>query len=556
MFDLLFKIVFLLIFLIIESCVCIELFYVLQSNSYDCKSLYKRLFDVSSIDIINLFLYIIIVVFFVITQIDNIYILIASLIVSSVLTYILNDQFKSLKKIKYTKRMLRLIFVLLILMILESVILLDLCELNFAVIFVPLFVIVGYFNVLIVYLILVPVEALIGSFYLRKSKKKLQIHKKLIKIGITGSFGKTSTKEILTTLLNQEFNVLSTPKSYNTPFGISKTINDKLNNSHEVFVCEMGAKKRGEIKYLSELINVDWGIVTSVGRQHTSTFGSLENIYKTKKELPDALYKKLCVFNLMNKYTVQMYKEFVGEKIGVFLCKKHNIVINSTNIKKSYKNIKAKMHNNSFRLYEFSRKNNYYAKSININENGCVFDVYYDNSFLLNAKVILLGYHNIINVLLAVAVAHRFGVKLANIKTGILKLKQIQARLEKYSLSNGAVVINNGYNSNIDSVKHTLETLSLFKRKYKVVITPGVVETNDDNYYNETLGELCAKYCTDVVVVKKKNRDAITRGLAKAQFDMCRVYKVDSFNDAKKIINNSNDEYVFLIENDLPDIYK
>ena len=87
---------------------------------------------------------------------------------------------------------------------------------------------------------------------------------------------------------------------------ISKTINNSLNSYHEIFVCEFGAKKKGEIKYLCDTFGADYGIVTAVGRQHTSTFGTIYDVYQTKKELPDFLNKKPCVFNLMNIYTNKM----------------------------------------------------------------------------------------------------------------------------------------------------------------------------------------------------------------------------------------------------------
>ena len=97
-------------------------------------------------------------------------------------------------------------------------------------------------------------------------------------VGITGSYGKTSTKYYLSTILSERFDVLMTPGSYNTPMGVVKTVRESLRPTHEVFVCEMGAKYVGDIKELCEIADPEIGIISSIGAQHLETFGSLENI--------------------------------------------------------------------------------------------------------------------------------------------------------------------------------------------------------------------------------------------------------------------------------------
>ena len=500
-------------------------------------------------------LYVIICVCFFVLKVCEFWWLLCAEILMGIILFILSNKFKNVRKIKYTKRMIRLIVFSVILLIIECVLIISFLPINVSIILLPLSLECSYITISLSYILLMPVELLIGKYYITIAKRKLSSNKKLIKVGITGSFGKTSTKEILSSILKEEFNVLATPKSFNTPFGITKTINEKLDNLSEIFICEMGAKKRGEIKYLCELVSVDCGIVTSVGRQHTSTFGSIENVYKTKNELPNYLFNKMCVFNLMNHYTFQMYREYMGEKIGVFLIIKRAIRTTKILIKRSRK-ICKKNNKYIFKLYEYPKKFNYYAKNIKCTEYGSNFDVYYNDIFLMNVSTELIGIHNIINVLLAIALAFRLGMKRNNIASGVSKVKQINARLEKRVMPNGAIVLNNGYNSNIDSAKFTIETLKFFNREHKVIITPGLVETEDDYLYNEKFGEMLAKYCTDVVIVKEKNKGAILKGLLNAHFDMCNVVSVADFKDAIKIINNANENFVFLIENDLPDNYK
>lgn len=546
---------FCVIFFLITLSSIVQILYILQLNSYNLKSIYDDMLCVLRKHIVYWILYIVICIGFYVLRIKEFWLLLLAEILIGVIIFILGNWFRSARKIKYTKRMIRLIIVSILIIITSCLLCVYGIQIRHCVILLPFVLLYNYLIVSLAYLILMPIEYLIGEYYVTKARGKLNKNKKLVKVGITGSFGKTSTKEILTTILKEGFNVLSTPKSYNTPFGVTKTINEGLDNLHEVFVCEMGAKKRGEIKYLCELINVGCGIVTSVGRQHTSTFGSIENVYRTKNELPNALYNKLCVFNLMNRYTIQMYKEFIGEKIGVFIIPKRTIGFRSVLLKKMIFVRKGVIVASNI-LSEYPKKNNYYAKNVKCNENGSNFDIYYNDNFVMSVSVVLIGIHNIINILLAVALAFRLGMNKDNVSIGLSKVRQIKARLEKFELSNGAIVLNNGYNSNIDSAKYAVGVLNFFNKEHKVIVTPGLIETDDDYEYNVKFGQLISKYCTEVVIVKEKNKGAILKGLINGGFDMCNVVSVSEFKDAMKIMNNANSDYVFLIENDLPDNYK
>jgi UDP-N-acetylmuramoyl-tripeptide--D-alanyl-D-alanine ligase len=400
-----------------------------------------------------------------------------------------------------------------------------------------------------------PIEKIISNRFIKSAKRKLTNNKNLIKIGITGSYGKTTVKEILYKILSMQYSTVATPKSYNTTMGVSKTINENLKPTTEVFVCEMGAKKSGEILELASLVSVDMGIVTSVGSQHIETFKSLDVVYNTKKELPDYLHNKLCVFNLMNSYTKKMYYEFVGKRIGVFVLYKK---INNPKliIKKSYNSFRI-IHNNFYsKLYLYPLKNNYYAKVLNLTENGSEFVIYRNRERMGVINTNLLGVHNILNIVMATSIAMELSVSFSKIKSAIESISSISARLERYTTSKGAVVINNGYNSNIDSARSTLSVLNLFKDKTKVVITPGVIETGDDFTVNRKFGKIVGGVADEVIIVKDKNRDAILLGLNDCCFDMSKVYSVKSFNDVRGVIDIAGDNYVFMIENDLPDYYK
>ena len=134
-----------------------------------------------------------------------------------------------------------------------------------------------------------PVEKKISDHYLQDAKRRLDDRPDLIKIGITGSYGKTSTKFILATILSEKFDVLATPSSFNTPMGLTRVIREQLEKHHQVFLAEMGARHVGDIRELVELVHPRLGLLTPVGEQHLETFGDIETVANTKFELVEGL---------------------------------------------------------------------------------------------------------------------------------------------------------------------------------------------------------------------------------------------------------------------------
>ena len=141
-----------------------------------------------------------------------------------------------------------------------------------------------------------PIEVLVKKHYFHEAKNKLASRKDMIKIGITGSYGKTSTKFILGTILQEKYCVLVPPSSFNTPMGLTRVIREQLSDEHQVFIAEMGAKHVGDIAELVELVQPSYGIITSIGPQHLETFKSIENVVKTKYELIEGLPSNGCAF--------------------------------------------------------------------------------------------------------------------------------------------------------------------------------------------------------------------------------------------------------------------
>ena len=134
-----------------------------------------------------------------------------------------------------------------------------------------------------------PIEKAVQNHYINDAKRMLDDMPSLHKVGITGSYGKTSMKFYLSELLGSQYETLKTPESFNTPMGVTITIRRDLRPTHEYFICEMGARRVREINELCEIAHPHDGIITSVGPQHLETFKSVENVLNTKFELADSV---------------------------------------------------------------------------------------------------------------------------------------------------------------------------------------------------------------------------------------------------------------------------
>ena len=153
-----------------------------------------------------------------------------------------------------------------------------------------------------------PVEKGIARHYVNDARRILRAMPGLIVIGITGSYGKTSAKNFLYTLLSSKYNVLMTPESYNTTMGVVRTIREQLRPYHEIFIVEMGAKNPGDIREICELVRPKYGILTAIGEQHLETFKTIDNIIRTKFELADAIPADGAVFLNFDNLHIRQHK--------------------------------------------------------------------------------------------------------------------------------------------------------------------------------------------------------------------------------------------------------
>ena len=195
-------------------------------------------------------------------------------------------------KLKFTSRVKRLLFTTFILYLIPTIIMyFNFNETNLIYYYIILGIMVYLNNIIVILANIInkPIEKMVANYYKNKAIKKLNSMNNMKVIGITGSYGKTSSKNILSDILNIKYNATPTPKNFNTPLGLIITINNHLDKFSDMFIAEMGAFKRGEIKELCDLVHPTYGILTKIGTAHLDSFGSQANIQKGKFELIESL---------------------------------------------------------------------------------------------------------------------------------------------------------------------------------------------------------------------------------------------------------------------------
>ncbi len=450
-------------------------------------------------------------------------------IIIAILLYFSRDIYHEKKPFVVTKRIKRMYATASILFILLVIIANLLLQGNNIITSIVQAVTLSIINIMILfnnYLVILinkinkPIESHINKKFCQSAQKKLEEMPDLTVIGITGSYGKTSTKYILSTILEQKYHVLMTPESFNTTLGVVRTINEKLNPMHQIFVCEMGAKNIGDIKEICDLVKPKYGILTAIGPQHLETFKTLENVRKTKMELVDAVTQKAFI-------------NYEDENIRQTKIEKENV------------------------KYGMTENCDTYAYDIKITDSGSVFNVHTKQGEITNIKTKLLGEHNIVNIVAAISVAKELNLSDEQIKAGIRGLKPVPHRLELIRKENGFTIIDDAYNSNIQGATKALETLKLFYPKTRIIVTPGIVDLGEyTEKYNKELGKKAANCADYIILVGEKQAKPIYEGIIEENYPKEQIFIAKDLQEAIKKWNEfSAKDTVILLENDLPDNY-
>ncbi len=384
-----------------------------------------------------------------------------------------------------------------------------------------------------------PLEKFIQYRFKVKARNKIASMPDLKVVAITGSYGKTSTKFLLDTVLKERFRVCTTPGSYNTPMGICKVINNDLQPGDQVLILEMGARYAGNIDELCRIARPDIAVVTNVGLAHLESFGSVEVIAHTKGALVRHLPPGgVAVLN--------------GDDPRV------RAMAGRNDISVAYAGLS-------------DRGNHVRAGEISYDENGCSFTLSVEPASAGSGALpglpqeggteritmALLGRHSVENALLAAATGLAMGLRLPTIRVALQRARPVEHRLE-LKKRNGVLVIDDAFNSNPVGARNAVSVLSEFPTGKKYVVTPGMIELGErQDEENRSFGRHMAENPPDhVYLVGEKQTRPVYEGLRDGGFPEEAVTVVASLFEANELLRQRLvDGDVVLYENDLPDSY-
>jgi len=333
----------------------------------------------------------------------------------------------------------------------------------------------------------------------------------LIVIVITGSYGKTSTKEFLTKILSQKFKVLSTKEHQNSEVGIAKCILEDLEPSHQIFIAEVGAYNKGKVREVCNMIKPKIGVVTGVNEQHMALFGSLKNLLSAEGggELAAALPKDgILVINGDNKYCLDLYK------------------------KTEYKHLNKKIYSLSNKIID----SDIWSDGVSVHKNYVSFVAVDKKGEMAHFNVNVLGKQNVQNLLGAILTAKELGVGFGEAVEACESILPEHAGMVLRTGKHGIEVIDSSYSSNPDGVFADLEYLSVFSGK-KVIAMPCLIELGKDSAkIHEKIGKKIGEVCDLAIITSKDKFKSIKRGAVGAGMQEKNILLCDKPQDIYSMI--------------------
>lgn len=372
----------------------------------------------------------------------------------------------------------------------------------------------SYIFLIVIDLLLLPIDVFIKELVILFAKNKIKKLNNLKIIGIAGSYGKTGMKDLITTVLREKYQVVKTPESFNTPIGIARTILEEVNEKTDILVVEMGEYYTGDIKNICSIAPPQIGVVTGINEAHLERLKSIDNTVKTIFEIAQNMKSSgILLLNGKDEFIKNNYKKFVP---------------------------------NSQEIYFYQAKG-----KIEFNEDAPGF--IYQKIFFP-----VLGQYNLDKIDGVIYIAKKLGLTLHEIETGLKKIKTPAHRLQPIlNHEKNILVIDDSYNGNPDGVEEAIKTLSLFKKRRKIFITPGLVEIGDKNMeVHQRIGKRLNDVVDLVILIKNSVTPHIEEGLIKNGFNKESILWFDSMMEAQ----NNLGKYlktgdVVLFQNDWPDNY-
>ena len=372
-----------------------------------------------------------------------------------------------------------------------------------------------------------PVEEGFRRYYLADAAGRLRLYAPSV-IGVAGSYGKTSTKEFIASILGARLAVLRPPGSYNTPMGISRVVREQLTPQHQVFVAELGDYVPGDIALLCDLVRPRIGVLTTLGPEHMERFKTMQRVVASKRELLDALpVDGVAVINQDDplQRSLADHATTRGLRVVRYGQREAGAAVRATDVQTT--------------------------------RDGLVFRVVADGHGEAVFRVGVLGRHNVANLLAATATALEMGLRLDEIADAVTSITPVEHRLQPISGAGGVLVIDDAFNSNPSGAAEALDVLAELDGGRRMLVTPGMVELAGREYAaNRRFGEHAARVCDEVILVGRQQTAPIMDGLVAAEFPAERIHVVADLKGATRALTallKPGD--IVLFENDLPDTY-
>ena len=332
-------------------------------------------------------------------------------------------------------------------------------------------------------------------------------------VAITGSVGKTSTKDMVASVLSQKYKVLKTPGNYNNELGLPLTLLGLTDE--EMMVLEMGMNSFGEISLLSNLVKPDVAVITNIGTAHIGMLGSRENILKAKLEILEGLQSNgTLVINNDNDLLYKWYRE------------------------------QKKNQNYHIVTYGMQENSDIMGKNAIYHEDGSECEaIVQGKSYKIHIPV--GGEHFVLNALCAISVGTIFNIPMEQIEKGIEEFELTKRRMEIKHTKEGALLINDCYNANYDSMKAALDYLGKLPSQRKIAVLGDMLELGEySKELHEKVGEAVAKNKIDMLIcvgeeAKKIAKKAVEKGMEKSQISLCN-YNNEAIEILKKTLSNKD----------------
>ncbi|MBI4135040.1 MAG: UDP-N-acetylmuramoyl-tripeptide--D-alanyl-D-alanine ligase [Candidatus Sungbacteria bacterium] len=378
--------------------------------------------------------------------------------------------------------------------------------------------------------LILPVDMLLKKIYVSRARRKMQNLPHVRVIGIAGSYGKTTMKEVLSVILGAKFRVLKTPENINTPLGIARLILDTLTPDIEIFVVEMGAYQRGDIRAICDIVKPEISILTGINESHRERFGSLQATVAAKFEIVEATKPDgVVVFNADDTSVMEHYMLSAGERKIFFYSAKDD---GRAYFKTSGLRFDSDTLTASFRLEHGGTREDF--------------------------RINLLGEYAVGTVSGAMVVASILEVPFSKARRAAAFLQPVPHRLQPIRTNSDILVIDDSYNGNPRGVHEAILLLSKFRSRRKIFLTPGLVEMGgQSDAVHSAIGRELAGVADVVILIKNSVTQCIAEGLKEAGFEGKRLVWFDSANDAHKALRSLlRPGDVLLLQNDWTDNYQ